>query len=263
MFCVSDGRLLKPIQPPPKGQREVDFYTFIKASNDPVDRAIRKYIPDFFGVAKISFAKNPAMIGDYLILKDITEGFRQPNIMDIKIGAKTYGPDASESKKVQEDSKYVGTKGPFGYSVTGMIVHELNEHDRATKYDKNFGKNLKTDNVALIPATFFDVKNQFVTELIEIMVEQMSEIFETFDKQRSYKMFASSLLLAYDAAAVRKYVQGTIDRDELCKWIIVRVIDFAHVFDAQGQRDDNFLVGFENLLNLFKACLNNRRIADF
>ena len=27
----------------------------------------------------------------------------------------------------QEDSKYVGTKRPFGYSVTGMIVHSLKE----------------------------------------------------------------------------------------------------------------------------------------
>ena len=263
MCIFLDGRLLKPIQPPPKGEREANFYAAIKKSNAPVDTAIRKYIPDFFGVDSIRGAKNLAMIGDYLILQDITEGFSLPNIMDVKIGAQTYGPDASESKKAQEDSKYVGTKGPLGYSVTGMIVHALNEQGSATKYDKNFGKNLKTENVLLIPATFFDVKNRFVTELIEIMVDQMSAMFETFDQQRSYKMYASSLLLAYDAAAVKKYVQGTIDRDELCKWIIVRVIDFAHVFDAEGERDDNFLVGFENLLNLFKACLNNQRIADF
>jgi len=69
----------------------------------------------------------------------------------------------------------------------------------------------------------------------------------------------SSLLLAYDAAAVKKFVGGSIDRQELSRWTIVRVIDFAHVFDAEGLRDDNFLTGLENLLTLFKASLNNRK----
>ncbi len=87
---------------------------------------------------------------------------------------------------------------------------------------------------------------------------QMSQIFDLFDDQRKYKFFASSLLLAYDAAAVKKFVEGVIDRNELGKWIIVRVIDFAHVFPANGERDDNFLSGLENLLTLFKACLNNK-----
>ncbi len=86
----------------------------------------------------------------------------------------------------------------------------------------------------------------------------MSQIFDLFDEQRKYKMFASSLLLAYDAAVVKKYVEGTIDRSQLGKWISVRVIDFAHVFPAEGERDDNFLSGLENLLTLFKACLNNK-----
>ncbi len=69
----------------------------------------------------------------------------------------------------------------------------------------------------------------------------------------------SSLLLAYDAAAVKKFIGGSIDRQELSRWTIVRVIDFAHVFDAEGLRDDNFLTGLENLLTLFKASLNNRK----
>ena len=40
-----DGRLLKPIQPPPKGPRESEFYRDINRSNDPTDVAIRRHIP--------------------------------------------------------------------------------------------------------------------------------------------------------------------------------------------------------------------------
>ena len=179
--------------------------------------------------------------------------------MDVKMGAKTYGPDASESKMAQEDAKYVGTKFPFGYSVTGLIVHSLADDGIVTKYDKNFGKNLQSKDVAFIPSTIFDLKNRFVPELIELIVDQMSNIFNVYNDQRKYKMFASSVLIAYDASAVRKFVRNEIDRTELSRWTIVRVIDFAHVFDAKGQRDDNFLTGLENLTTLFKSSLNNRK----
>ena len=180
--------------------------------------------------------------------------------MDIKMGAKTYGPDASESKQAQEDAKYVGTKMPFGYSVTGLIVHSLSDGDKTvTKYDKNFGKNLRSEEIGRIPETFFDLKNRFVPELIELIVDQMANIFNIYEEQRKYKMFASSVLLAYDAAAVRKFARNEIDRNELSRWTIVRVIDFAHVFDAKSERDNNFLTGLENLTTLFKSSLNNRK----
>ena len=44
------------------------------------------------------------------------QGMRQPRVMDIKIGARTYGPDANDKKIRQEDSKYLGTKKPLGKS---------------------------------------------------------------------------------------------------------------------------------------------------
>ncbi len=50
----------------------------------------------------------------YLVLEDLTQGMRRPCVMDIKIGARTYGPDASPAKVRQEDSKYLGTKKPLG-----------------------------------------------------------------------------------------------------------------------------------------------------
>ena len=83
--------------------------------------------------------------------------------IDLKIGAKTYGPDASESKRLSEDSKYVGTKQPFGFSVLGMIVHTLSQDPTVSlqKLDRSFGLNLKSDDVYLVPEIFFDMKNRF------------------------------------------------------------------------------------------------------
>ena len=49
-------------------------------------------------------------LSDYLVLENLTQGLGAPCVMDVKIGARTYGPDASEAKKKQEDAKYQGTK---------------------------------------------------------------------------------------------------------------------------------------------------------
>ena len=49
-------------------------------------------------------------LSDYLVLENLTQGLGAPCVMDVKIGARTYGPDASEAKMKQEDAKYQGTK---------------------------------------------------------------------------------------------------------------------------------------------------------
>jgi hypothetical protein len=80
--------------------------------------------------------------------------------------------------------------GPFGFSVTGMIVHSLSGSGEVVKYDKSFGKTLKSENIHLIPETFFDLKSRLVPELLEIVVDQMTKIFDMFNEQRKYKVFA-------------------------------------------------------------------------
>ena len=76
------------------------------------------------------------------MLQDLTEKCERPNVMDIKIGSRTYGPDAPEQKRAHEDAKYPGTKRPLGFSVLGIIVNPRDGGD-AVKYDRSFGRNLR------------------------------------------------------------------------------------------------------------------------
>ena len=197
-------------------------------------------------------------------MEDITDGFVKPNIMDIKIGAQTWGPDASQKKITQEKAKYVGTKGPYGFSILGMLVHAFNGDVPFKKFDKSFGKNLKQEDVLKVPETYFNHEQEPPIELIEIFVEKISEILEVFMTQRKYKIYASSLLLAYDAQAVQKFKANAKNHDEkkidkkneLRKHVNIRLIDFAHVFNANGDKDENFIFGLTNLLDLFQRYLN-------
>lgn len=205
---------------------------------------ILSHIPRFFGLEQVGFTNGITVYEDFLVLEDITEGFLNPSIMDVKIGTQTWGPDASEEKIAKESAKYVGTKGPLGFSILGMIVHSF-DSQKSQKFDKSFGKNLKCEQVHLVPETFFCNGEKPPKKLVKIVVDKMKAIRDVFEMQRKYKIYASSLLLAYDASKVRSE-----NLDEKC--VNIRLIDFAHVFDADGQRDDNFLGGINNLIQVFE-----------
>ena len=263
-----DGRLLKPIQKPPKGHREAGFYLGINQSTaDEVDQVIRAHIPRFFGIESVGFTNGVHVTEQFLVLEDITDGFSHPNIIDVKIGSQTWGPDASEGKIAQEKSKYLGTKIPFGFSILGMLVHAFDQPNNnnnsqknptsvVKKYDKSFGKELKQDQTQQVAEIYFNHDQKPPVELIEIAVEKISAILKVFEDQRKYKFYASSLLMAYDAQAVKKFKAKLISFEDLKMAVNVRVIDFAHVFEANGERDENFITGLTNFLDLFTCYLN-------
>ena len=206
---------------------------------------MRSYIPKFFGIEQVSDTET------FLVLEDITENLELPCIMDVKIGAQTWDPDASKDKIASESKSYPGTKKPFGFSICGMLIHSLKDDEDEEKLGKNFGRSLQTQDVDQVPKLFFNDDENPPKELVGIFVEKISHIVELFEIQQKYEMYASSVLLAYDAMAVRKFQNGKISAEELKKSVRVRMIDFAHVFPAEGEIDDNYLFGIKNLLDLF------------
>lgn len=52
MLQHADGSVLKPIQPPPRGEREVAFYKklFDSSCDDPVLLTLRPFLPKFLGI---------------------------------------------------------------------------------------------------------------------------------------------------------------------------------------------------------------------
>ena len=52
MLQHADGSVLKPVQPPPRGEREVAFYKklFEPSCDDPVLITLRPFLPKFLGI---------------------------------------------------------------------------------------------------------------------------------------------------------------------------------------------------------------------
>lgn len=251
MLMHKDGFVLKPVQAPPKGLREIGFYQAISGSNDPVDMKFCKFTAKFFGTETVESSNFGELGVDYLVLENLTQGFDSPCVMDVKIGAKTYGPDATELKKCQEDAKYVGTKIPHGFSILGIIVG-------MRRWTKNFGRQLKENKLHEVLENYFNTAEndaKAASAIASCFVEQLEEIQALFQQQTKFHIYGSSLLFVYDYSAFANFSR-TGDMQSLRSSVCVKLIDFAHVFPGDGKLDENYIFGLRNLTKLFSAFAN-------
>ena len=164
--------------------------------------------------------------------------------MDIKVGNITYSskldsfisysPDATTGKS---KGKYLGTMGPFGFSVVSIVV---NSEDGVTKLDKNYGKSLDAETIYTVLDNYLGAKNAQSFALAKYFVQKLMEIEDFFEKQTAFHLFGSSLLFIYD--------QENLDANSAQ----VRLIDFEHHFPADGKIDENYLFGLRNIRKLFE-----------
>lgn len=233
------GLIYKPIQDSSRGLRELEFYQKINNSNKEDDVQIRRLIPKFYGDEKINDKH-------YLVLENLTFGFSKPCVMDIKIGKITYGLDATEDKIARNKKSYPGTKGPFGFSVLGLITHSDQGY---VQHKKSFGKSLDQNNLDLILHNFLDVNSKYALNLAKCFLIKLREIEAFFLCQKTYLLFGSSILFVYDYESL-----ASVD------WsgnnpVRLGMIDFAHVWSADNSLDDNYIHGLQNVIGVFEKFI--------
>merc|ERR1712192_221223 len=223
MQVSGEGLVLKPIQDGARGLREADFYKNISSSSDPSIALFYQFVPQFFGISRK--VQDDGSKAEFLMMENLTQGFKLPCIMDVKIGARTWGPDSSPEKQASQDASYSGTKKPFGFSVPGLAVYrgtEIKDGEKPEQvlHGKDFGRSLSVQTIhALLPL---------------------------FQVQTVFNLYGSSLLFVYDASACSS------PDDVLERSVSVKMIDFAHVWPAEGKVDNNYLNGVNSLISLFQ-----------
>jgi hypothetical protein len=115
--------------------------------NEIIDHSL-SFIPRYLGVLKMeesteteeAESDSPLAVtqakssSDYLILEDLTLPYRQPNIIDIKIGLKTFEPSASSKKRNSEKIKYP-LQSAIGFRITGLKYYDRQKEEYVS-YDK-------------------------------------------------------------------------------------------------------------------------------
>lgn len=196
-----DGTVLKPVQGPPRGQREMDFYTTAFDENCSNNTLInlRQFVPKFSGIVQCS--DNPNV--SYLKLENLMHRLSKPSVLDIKMGQRTYDPEAPPEKIALEVAKFPPVM-KLGYQLSGMQVFDpvLN---KTVKYDKYYCKKLFEDTMVTQGlGKFFLIDKGMRKDVLKVVVEKLKGLETWFLEQRIYAFYASSILIVYEGEVRHK-----------------------------------------------------------
>ncbi|NP_001087711.1 inositol polyphosphate multikinase L homeolog [Xenopus laevis] len=204
-----DGTVLKQLQPPPRGPRELNFYSMVFSLDCTNSHLLdlQKLLPKYFGTWSPPGSANDL----YLKLEDITRKFTKPCIMDIKIGQKSYDPFASAEKIQQQVSKYPLME-EIGFLVLGMRVYNVLSDSYETQ-NQHYGRSLTKETVKEGVSKFFHNGTRLRKDAVAECVQKVQSILQWFELQENYHFYASSLLFVYEGSSphtTKRLIDGTL-----------------------------------------------------
>ncbi|PIN17595.1 Inositol polyphosphate multikinase, component of the ARGR transcription regulatory complex [Handroanthus impetiginosus] len=251
------GRFYKPLQGDERGKKEVAFYTSF-SSNIKVPDHISRFFPKFYGTQLVE-ASDGSSMQPHLVLQDLTFNRVNPSVMDIKIGSRTWAPEAPADykqkcmKKDRESSSL-----PLGFRLSGLQIFESGETG-FWKPDKKWVQSLPADEVRLLLKKFvssntskaMDSKPDCAFASIVYggstgILSQILELKAWFEDQTIYHFYSCSVLLMFEKELAS---HGKSPRSE------IKLIDFAHVYEGRGVIDHNFLGGLCSLIKFISEIL--------
>ncbi|KRZ86126.1 Inositol polyphosphate multikinase [Trichinella sp. T8] len=246
-----EEKVLKPLQPKPRGEVEKGFYENIWNEDHAGERRqlileLRKFVPKFY-------------VHSFLVLDNLLKFYRQPCVMDVKIGRQTWEP-AATLQRVQYELKKYPIIHKIGFRFLGMSVYRELNNERITK-DKEWGKTLYPEHfndgilgllfICTIFSTFFHTDNIHATTVkrVEGILMEMKAIEKWFQRQRLFAFYSSSILLAYEGEASSTSITA--------KKPSVHMIDFTHVYDDTDKHDENYIFGLKNFIFYLENYLSD------
>ncbi|KAG0603849.1 hypothetical protein M758_10G125300 [Ceratodon purpureus] len=254
------GRFYKPLQDGTRGDKEVNFYN--RFWSDPsVPPSVQKFFPKFFGTTEIEAPNGSGTVGGevrHAIMEDLTHGFQRPNIIDVKMGARTWyleaGPKYVEKCKLKDKET---TSEALGFRVSGMQVYEPKKEE-VWKASRSWCKFMKPEEVpealkrfvSSNPSAEKGYDGAFVKAVYGEALKELQDLKAWFEVQTSYHFFSASVLLIYEG-------EPTIPQA-----ISVRLVDFAHVVYDRDVIDENQLSGLNAFMKMLTEIIDSQTAVD-
>lgn len=197
---TDDGCVLKPIQRPPKGMREVVFYDTVFNKSEKRDEILqlRRLLPYYHGIVEIDTSK-------YLKLENITNKFQLPCVMDIKMGRVTWDDHADETFRERRRKKWP-LKEVTGFSILGFMVynHQTCCHEH---FNDEWCRKLFTvqDAEKCFHQFLGSIQLEMTFDILGQLLANLVDIKEWFTTQRLFRFIASSILIVYEANSSKKF----------------------------------------------------------
>jgi inositol-hexakisphosphate kinase len=239
-------------------------------------------------------AKPDQRVVFFLLLEDLTADMGRPCVLDLKMGTRQYGIEATPKKMESQRRKCkTTTSQQLGVRICGMQTFDVKKQQPAYE-DKYFGRDLKAGpefREALTRFLYDGVSYLSVTKRIPTILDKLGKLESMVRRLPGYRFYASSLLMLYDAEpeksqrANNEAVKGKNrgkkndgekekDKDKEEKWpppIELKIVDFANCVTGEdplppnapcppfhpGTVDRGYLRGLRTLKMYFQQILRD------
>ncbi|TMW60369.1 hypothetical protein Poli38472_000411 [Pythium oligandrum] len=186
---------------------------------------------------------------EYLVLGDLTQHYSRPCVLDVKMGTRQHGEDATPAKVKSHSAKCAATTSlSLGLRICGMQIYDEVEQ-RYILWDKHWGRQLKTDDIEPALSTYLTKASGLHWESLEALLHKLLELKRVITTTTGVRFWGASLLLIYEG-----------DLRHAQRRESIHFIDFAHsqISDELVTPDEGLLLGLTNMATFLSNILARR-----